>query len=86
LAYEISIKNTAIDDLQKIDKTQASRIILTAINKLSKNPQQFDSLIHQFIGYRRLRVGDYRVIFAIEDDKNRVVIIRVGHRKEIYDR
>ncbi|CAG0971771.1 hypothetical protein MYXO_01344 [Myxococcaceae bacterium] len=35
-------------------------------------------------GYYRLRVGDYRVVYAIEDDVLLVLVVRIGHRREVY--
>lgn len=83
MAYEIYYKESAIEDLQKIDKTQASRILFTILTRLTKNPQQYETLKYKFKGYRKLRVGDYRVIFIIEE--KRVVIAHVGHRREVYE-
>jgi mRNA interferase RelE/StbE len=83
LAFEILILEPAIKELQKIDKTQASRILYAIFTKLTKNPQQFETLRHKFKGYRKLRVGEYRVIFAIEG--NVVEVELIGHRREVYD-
>ena len=83
MAYEILLLEPAIKDLQKIDKTQASRILLAIVSKLTKNPQQFEPLKHRFKGYRKLRVGDYRVIFVIEETQ--VVVAHIGHRREVYE-
>jgi mRNA interferase RelE/StbE len=35
-------------------------------------------------GYYRLRIGDYRVVYAIEDDVLLVLVVRIGHRREVY--
>jgi mRNA interferase RelE/StbE len=35
-------------------------------------------------GYMRVRVGDYRIIYTIEDDVLRVIVVRVGHRRDVY--
>ena len=35
-------------------------------------------------GYYRVRVGDYRVVYAIEDDVLLVLVVRIGHRREVY--
>ncbi len=54
--------------------------------KLTADPVAFGKpLRHSLKGYRRLRVGDYRVIYKIVDDKILVLIIDVDHRKEIYE-
>jgi len=35
-------------------------------------------------GYLRVRVGDYRIIYTIEDDVLRVIVVRAGHRRDVY--
>lgn len=37
-------------------------------------------------GRWRVRVGDYRIVYAIEDDRLLVLVLRVAHRREVYDR
>lgn len=69
--------------MKKIDKKQAGRILLTIIEKLTKNPTQFDFLKYKLKGLRKLRVGDYRVLYTIADKL--VIIVKIGHRREIYD-
>ncbi len=53
--------------------------------KLTVNPISFGKpLQYSLKGYRRLRVGDYRVVYTIIDDKVLVFIIDIDHRKAIY--
>ena len=40
--------------------------------------------MHGSEGYYRLRVGDYRVVYGIEDDVLLVLVVRIGHRREVY--
>jgi mRNA interferase RelE/StbE len=40
--------------------------------------------MHGSEGYYRLRVGDYRVVYAVEDDVLIVLVVRIGHRREVY--
>jgi len=42
-------------------------------------------LTGEFDGYRRYRVGDWRVIFSVDDVKKRVLVLAVGHRREVYE-
>ena len=57
-----------------------------AILALKSNPRPPGSrkLRHSAIGDYRLRVGDYRVVYDIDDERRKVVILRVMHRREIY--
>ena len=79
--YNIEWKESVLKDLQKLDKSIASRIY-KKVGELSKDPSSKDiQKLRGFDSYR-LRIGDYRVIFDIE--KNNIIILKVGHRKNIY--
>ena len=66
--------------------TTAKRQIRTAIaRKLGSHPVEFGKpLRYSFRGARRLRVGDYRVIYTIEPP-DVVLVVKIGHRREVYE-
>ena len=73
----------ALDDLQKIDKPVVKRIL----KKISWFSQHFDDitpepLSGELVGTFKLRIGDWRVIYTIENDV--ITIQAVGHRREVY--
>ncbi len=78
----IKLNNKAIKDLSKIDKQEALKIF-SKIENLKDFPRvaNFKKLIN-FIPPYRLRVGDYRVLFDIEETT--VTVYRVRHRKDVY--
>lgn len=80
--YFIEWKEHALGDIKKIE-TSISRRIIKKIEELTQNP--FTRDIKRLKGSNdfRLRVGDYRVIFSIE--KEIITILKIGHRKNIYD-
>ena len=82
MEYKIAYKRSVIKDLKKIDKTDSKKIIVKIEKEFSKKPESYPALKGEFIGLRKLRVGNYRIIYAILD--NEVLILRVGHRKEVY--
>jgi mRNA interferase RelE/StbE len=82
LAYNISFKKSVGRDLKKISKEQVEKILLKIEETLVKTPEKHPLLSGKFAGLRKLRVGDYRIIFTILDDT--VLILRVSHRKESY--
>jgi mRNA interferase RelE/StbE len=82
LAYRIVYKKSVHRDLKKLDKHEASNILDQIENYLSEHPSSFPILKGKFAGLRKYRVGDYRVIYVILEED--VVILRIGHRKEIY--
>ena len=69
-------------DLKKLSKAEARRVLNKIEKELSKNPRSNPLLKGRFAGLRRLRTGDYRVIYIILEQD--VLILRVGHRKDVY--
>ena len=71
------------DDLPQLSVSAKSRIRRAIEQKLMTHPIEFGKpLRYSLKGARRLRVGDYRIIFIIETDA--VVVIKIGHRREVY--
>lgn len=83
MRYAISYEKGALQELEKLEVSISQRII-KKVEELSDNP--FSKDIKRLKGSNdfRLRVGDYRVIFSIEGDS--IIVYKVGHRKNIYDR
>ena len=80
--YKIVYKKSVHRDLKKLDKHEASNLLDQIENDLSGHPASFPILKGKFSGLRKYRVGDYRVIYVILDAD--VVILRIGHRREVY--
>jgi mRNA interferase RelE/StbE len=81
--YEISIKKSAVKELEDIQKKELQKII-EKIQSLSSHPRpQGSQKLSQKEQYR-IRQGDDRVVYSIDDDNFEVHIIKVGHRREIY--
>ena len=81
--FKISFKKSVKKDLDKISKDQIVRILDKIEKDLSDKPDRFQELKGKFLGLRKFRVGDYRVIFSLIDDDT-VLITRIKHRKEVY--
>ena len=70
-------------DLADIPKNMKSRIKKAIERRLSTEPGKYGEPLKRGLqGYRKLRIGDYRVIYRIE--KENIVILKIGHRKEVY--
>jgi mRNA interferase RelE/StbE len=82
LVYRIVYKKSVHRDLKKLDKHEVSNILDQIENNLSEHPSSFPVLKGKFSGLRKYRVGDYRVIYVILEAD--VVILRIGHRREVY--
>ena len=77
--HELVVK----EDLSKIATTDKLRIHRAIEEKLFKKPEIFGKPLRRSLkGYRKLRVGNYRVIFRIEEE--RVKIFCIGHRSIVY--
>ena len=81
--YFIQIEKNAEDFLKKIQKKDAE-IILNKIYSIRENPFRY---LKRLQGEKlwRLRVADYRVIVDVIISMNKIIVIRIGHRKNIYD-
>ena len=81
--YSIQIEKNAEDFLKKLQKRDAE-IILNKIYSIKENPYRF---LKRLQGEKlwRLRVGDYRVIVDVIVSMNKIIVIRIGHRKNIYN-
>lgn len=85
--YKLKFLGKALDDLKKIDRAH-QKIIKEKLLILEKNPIALKNNIRRIEGKKdglyRLRVGSYRVIFKKQKDQLLIIIVRVGHRREIY--
>jgi mRNA interferase RelE/StbE len=82
--YKIEIKKSAIKEIAKLPKTVLKRV-LNKIQLLSLEPRPSGCKKLSADEKYRVRVGDYRILYSIEDDKLVIYIVKVGHRKNIYD-
>ena len=76
-------ESVAKDDIPRLDYEWRKKIELAIENKLTTRPDIYGKPLRQSLkGYRKLRVGDWRVIFRIE--RNTVKIFAIGHRSLVY--
>lgn len=80
------MSKSAEKELSKLDKfTQKQIITFLEQNVESENPRlQGKTLKHHWAGHWRYDIGKYRIICDIKDDVCIVLVIKVGHRKEVY--
>ncbi|SIT14443.1 type II toxin-antitoxin system RelE family toxin [Belliella pelovolcani] len=83
--YEIVVSKSASKELLKLPKKVNNKII-NAILLLADNPRPSGAKKLRGLSENwRIRIGDYRVIYAISDEISIVDIRKVGHRKDIYE-
>ena len=85
MSFSIRIKGSAAKELGRIGKVDRSRLV-EAIERLSESPFQGNALRGELRGLRRLRIGDYRVLYEVRDDLLTVLVVRVAHRRDVYRR
>ena len=83
MRYSIQIKKSALKELQKVPKSDRPRLI-AAVDRLAELPHAGKVLKGDLSGLRRLRVGNYRIIYEIDEGKVLVLVLRVAHRKSSY--
>jgi len=83
VSYKVLLHPKAAKELQKTEKNIRTRLIENA-KQLRENPGKIGKPLRQS-DFWSLRVGDYRVIYEIDKNKNQVVILFVGHRSKVYD-
>jgi mRNA interferase RelE/StbE len=83
--YRIELRPAAVRALRKLDPPIQKRLH-AAIALLAQDPRPPASRpLKGRPGYR-VRVGDYRVLYTLQDDVLLVVVVTVGHRRDVYDR
>jgi len=84
-AYRIEVRPAAARSLRKLD-TQARRRVQGAIALLAHDPRPPGARALQGRPGLRVRVGDYRIVYTVEDDVLLVVVVRLGHRRDVYEK
>jgi mRNA interferase RelE/StbE len=81
--YKIELRRRAQRALDKLPETDFQAVV-KAIKDLAQTPRPRGIEKVKGTGLWRVRQGDYRVIYAIDDKQQLVTIVRIGHRREIY--
>ena len=74
------------EDLPSLPKAIRNRILDAINSKLATHPDVFGKpLRFGLAGFRSLRVGDYRVLYFLDREKNSLTITKIDHRKDVYE-
>ena len=85
MSFSIRIKDSAAKELRRVAGPDRARLV-AAIDRLAETPHLGAALKGDLRGLRRLRVGDYRVVYEVRDEELVVLVIRVAHRRDAYRR
>ncbi len=83
--YRIELRPAAVRALRKLDP-QIRRRVQGAIALLAHEPRPPAARALKGRPGLRVRVGDYRVIYTVHDERLLVVVVTLGHRRDVYDR
>ncbi len=89
MAWTVDISDVAERQLKKLDAPIQKRILDWLDERLEgcKNPRHFgEPLKGDHAGFWRYRIGDFRVLCEIQDEKIIVLVLAIGHRREVYKR
>lgn len=87
MVWTIEFLPDAVKELKKLDRTAAARIVKTLEERIAvlDDPRTLGSaLTGDHAGYWRWRIGDYRVVARMEDERITILVVRVAHRREVY--
>ena len=88
MAWRLEFANTALRELDKLDRQAARRILAFLHDHVIVNgdPRSAGQALKgsELGEFWKYRLGDYRVIAAIEDHALRILVVRVGNRKDVY--
>ena len=84
-SYKVLVRRSAADELGRIAKKDLGRIV-GRIGKLATDPRPEGC--EKLSGQERFRVrqGDYRIVYAVDDKGRTIEIVKIGHRSEVYRR
>lgn len=86
MAWRIEYTDTALRQLRKLDRTAAGRILDFLDDRVAAGePRATGKSLSGTLGtFWRYRIGDFRVVCDIRDEVLTVLVVRVGHRKDVY--
>lgn len=82
MSFKILLHPKAKEFLEKVDE-KSKRRFKNKIKELMSHADKGKRL--KYSNFWSLRVGDYRVIYEVDEEKKRVIILFIGHRKNVYD-
>jgi len=83
LSYRVLLHPKAAEYLARIDASLKERI-KAGLRELEGSPEEKGQRL-KHTSFWRLRIGDHRAIYMIEEEEKKVIVLFIGHRREVYD-
>lgn len=84
-SYSVFLKRSAVKELEEVGSAADRRRLVERIAALSEEPRPVG---HRKLAGRedrlRIRQGDYRVVYSVDDDERVVTVVKIGHRRDVY--
>ena len=84
--YDVRIKPSAVKELERIPTKKDRRRVVSRIRALAEDPRPPGCEKLSDAERFRVRQGWYRIVYSIDDDSREVVVVKVGHRRDVYRR
>jgi mRNA interferase RelE/StbE len=85
LAYKILFLEQTLKELSSFDKKSIERILYKVSTHLVKSPAKLGKRLKgDYAGFFKYRVGDWRVIYHLDEENKTITITKIGHRREVY--
>ncbi len=85
MAWTIRYAASAVQNISRLDP-QVRRKVRAAIEVLSQEPERGKPLQLSLRGLRAWRTGDYRIVYKIIQERIEIIVIALGHRRDVYER
>lgn len=82
-SYSLAVKKSAERELRALPKIDLRRV-LDRIRGLAQNPHPSGSEKLSGRCHYRVRQGDYRIVYSVDDDHRIITVVKIGHRREVY--
>lgn len=80
------LESVVTEDIPSLPKTMRNRIKAAIETRLTTDPVGLGKpLRYSFVGHRRIRVGDYRIVYRIDINTHTITIVLIKHRKDVYE-
>ena len=84
MRYRVEFKRSAAKALKKIPKPDRRRICNQIDTLMESVPDPEVTKMKGNNPFHRIRVGDYRIVYEIDEEKSVILVLKIGHRKEVY--